>query len=117
MASPKQPCGGLGGAGGLSEGEDEAPSGGGGGGKGVKLSDIFSTTTIPSVDSAVESWDGSSAIDNTFNAQRESRRRREKEGGGGRDGGGGGMGEMKWNEESEGDRNGRNPVWSFSATD
>ncbi|XP_031414043.1 glutamate receptor-interacting protein 1 isoform X2 [Clupea harengus] len=69
LASPKQPCGGLGGAGGLSEGEDEAPSGGGGGGKGVKLSDIFSTTTIPSVDSAVESWDGSSAIDNTFNAQ------------------------------------------------
>lgn len=39
-------------------------------GKGAKLSDIFSTTTtattIPSVDSAVDSWDGSSAIDATF---------------------------------------------------
>lgn len=32
-----------------------------------KLSDIYSTT-IPSVDSAVESWDGS-AIDATFSTQ------------------------------------------------
>ncbi|XP_062384250.1 glutamate receptor-interacting protein 1 isoform X4 [Sardina pilchardus] len=82
LASPKQPC-----AGGLSEGEEEIPGSGGisvsvssssgggisgisGGKGGGKLSDIFSTTTtIPSVDSAVDSWDGLSAIDNTFSTQ------------------------------------------------
>jgi len=47
----------------LSDMEDE----GQGGQKSVKLSDIYSTT-IPSVDSAVESWDGS-AIDATFSTQ------------------------------------------------
>uniref|UniRef100_A0A8C7K2W6 Glutamate receptor interacting protein 1 n=1 Tax=Oncorhynchus kisutch TaxID=8019 RepID=A0A8C7K2W6_ONCKI len=38
-----------------------------------KLSDLYSTT-IPSVDSAVESWDGS-AIDTTFNTQGERKER------------------------------------------
>lgn len=43
--------------------EDESQAGQ----KPTKLSDIYSTT-IPSVDSAVESWDGS-AIDATFSSQ------------------------------------------------
>ncbi|XP_055770762.1 glutamate receptor-interacting protein 1-like [Salvelinus fontinalis] len=55
----------------LSDVEDEAGLGGLGGQaesqKLGKLSDLYSTT-IPSVDSAVESWDGS-AIDTTFNTQ------------------------------------------------
>ncbi|KAA0720931.1 Glutamate receptor-interacting protein 1 [Triplophysa tibetana] len=62
LASPKQPPipGRLND---LSDMEDESQSGQ----KPVKLSDIYSTT-IPSVDSAVESWDGS-AIDASFNSQ------------------------------------------------
>uniref|UniRef100_A0AAZ3Q4R9 PDZ domain-containing protein n=1 Tax=Oncorhynchus tshawytscha TaxID=74940 RepID=A0AAZ3Q4R9_ONCTS len=55
----------------LSDVEDEAGLGGLGNQaesqKHGKLSDLYSTT-IPSVDSAVESWDGS-AIDTTFNTQ------------------------------------------------
>nr|XP_046152765.1 glutamate receptor-interacting protein 1 isoform X3 [Oncorhynchus gorbuscha] len=55
----------------LSDVEDEAGLGGLGNQaesqKLGKLSDLYSTT-IPSVDSAVESWDGS-AIDTTFNTQ------------------------------------------------
>ncbi|XP_028809854.1 glutamate receptor-interacting protein 1 isoform X4 [Denticeps clupeoides] len=58
LASPKQPS-----VGGMSDVEDEAQAGG----KPGKLSDLYSTT-IPSVDSAVESWDGS-ALDSTFNTQ------------------------------------------------
>ncbi|XP_045066531.1 glutamate receptor-interacting protein 1 isoform X7 [Coregonus clupeaformis] len=72
LASPKQPSvsGRLSDVM-LSDVEDEAGLGGLGGQaesqKPGKLSDLYSTT-IPSVDSAVESWDGS-AIDNTFNTQ------------------------------------------------
>ena len=61
MASPKQAPGGPGGPGGLrgdlSDVEDEGGQGG----------PLYSTT-IPSVDSAVESWDGS-GLDNTFTSQ------------------------------------------------
>lgn len=57
MASPKQPSV-TGHLGELSDAEDENQQ------KPGKLSDIYSTT-IPSVDSAVESWDGS-AIDASF---------------------------------------------------
>ncbi|KAI7791706.1 glutamate receptor-interacting protein 1 [Triplophysa rosa] len=62
LASPKQPPipGRLND---LSDMEDESQAGQ----KPAKLSDIYSTT-IPSVDSAVESWDGS-AIDATFSSQ------------------------------------------------
>ncbi|XP_064872460.1 glutamate receptor-interacting protein 1-like [Oncorhynchus nerka] len=72
LASPKQPSvsGQLSDVM-LSDVEDEAGLGGLGNQaesqKLGKLSDLYSTT-IPSVDSAVESWDGS-AIDTTFNAQ------------------------------------------------
>uniref|UniRef100_A0A674A5I8 Glutamate receptor interacting protein 1 n=1 Tax=Salmo trutta TaxID=8032 RepID=A0A674A5I8_SALTR len=72
LASPKQPSvsGHLSDVM-LSDVEDEAGLGGLGGQaesqKLGKLSDLYSTT-IPSVDSAVESWDGS-AIDTTFNTQ------------------------------------------------
>lgn len=62
MPSPKQPSV-TGRMNDLSDMEDEGQSGQ----KSVKLSDIYSTT-IPSVDSAVESWDGS-AIDATFSTQ------------------------------------------------
>ncbi|XP_039524113.1 glutamate receptor-interacting protein 1 isoform X9 [Pimephales promelas] len=62
LPSPKQPSV-TGRMNDLSDMEDE----GQGGQKSVKLSDIYSTT-IPSVDSAVESWDGS-AIDATFSTQ------------------------------------------------
>ncbi|KAI4897643.1 hypothetical protein NFI96_025727 [Prochilodus magdalenae] len=62
LVSPKQPSV-SGHLGELSDVEDENPSGQ----KTGKLSDIYSTT-IPSVDSAVESWDGS-AIDATFSTQ------------------------------------------------
>ncbi|CAB1346402.1 unnamed protein product [Coregonus sp. 'balchen'] len=74
LASPKQPSvsGRLSDVM-LSDVEDEAGLGGLGGQaesqKPGNLSDLYSTT-IPSVDSAVESWDGS-AIDNTFNTQGE----------------------------------------------
>lgn len=57
VASPKQPSA-AGRLGELSDVEDEKPA---------KLSDMYSTT-IPSVDSAVESWDGS-AIDASFSPQ------------------------------------------------
>uniref|UniRef100_A0A8K9XPC4 Glutamate receptor interacting protein 1 n=1 Tax=Oncorhynchus mykiss TaxID=8022 RepID=A0A8K9XPC4_ONCMY len=72
LASPKQPSvsGHLSDVM-LSDVEDEAGLGGLGNQaesqKLGKLSDLYSTT-IPSVDSAVESWDGS-AIDTTFNTQ------------------------------------------------
>ncbi|XP_042595491.1 glutamate receptor-interacting protein 1-like isoform X14 [Cyprinus carpio] len=59
LASPKQPTV-TGRLNDLSDMEDD-------GQKPSKLSDIYSTT-IPSVDSAVESWDGS-AIDATFSTQ------------------------------------------------
>uniref|UniRef100_A0A8C1W551 Glutamate receptor interacting protein 1 n=1 Tax=Cyprinus carpio TaxID=7962 RepID=A0A8C1W551_CYPCA len=59
LASPKQPSV-TGRLNDLSDMEDD-------GQKPSKLSDIYSTT-IPSVDSAVESWDGS-AIDATFSTQ------------------------------------------------
>uniref|UniRef100_A0A673L0N2 Glutamate receptor-interacting protein 1-like n=1 Tax=Sinocyclocheilus rhinocerous TaxID=307959 RepID=A0A673L0N2_9TELE len=59
LASPKQPSV-TGRLNNLSDMEDD-------GQKPSKLSDIYSTT-IPSVDSAVESWDGS-AIDATFSTQ------------------------------------------------
>ncbi|TSK13268.1 Glutamate receptor-interacting protein 1 [Bagarius yarrelli] len=59
LASPKQPTV-TGRLGELSDAEDENQKTG-------KLSDIYSTT-IPSVDSAVESWDGS-AIDASFSPQ------------------------------------------------
>lgn len=59
MASPKQPSV-TSRLNDLSDMEDD-------GQKPSKLSDIYSTT-IPSVDSAVESWDGS-AIDATFSTQ------------------------------------------------
>ncbi|XP_016349413.1 glutamate receptor-interacting protein 1-like isoform X6 [Sinocyclocheilus anshuiensis] len=59
LASPKQPSV-TGHLNDLSDMEDD-------GQKPSKLSDIYSTT-IPSVDSAVESWDGS-AIDATFSTQ------------------------------------------------
>uniref|UniRef100_A0A8B9RMY4 Glutamate receptor interacting protein 1 n=1 Tax=Astyanax mexicanus TaxID=7994 RepID=A0A8B9RMY4_ASTMX len=62
LVSPKQPSV-SGRLGELSDVEDENQSGQ----KTGKLSDIYSTT-IPSVDSAVESWDGS-AIDATFSTQ------------------------------------------------
>lgn len=62
MPSPKQPSV-TGRMNDLSDMEDEGQTGQ----KPVKLSDIYSTT-IPSVDSAVESWDGS-AIDATFSTQ------------------------------------------------
>uniref|UniRef100_A0A3B4BVH2 PDZ domain-containing protein n=1 Tax=Pygocentrus nattereri TaxID=42514 RepID=A0A3B4BVH2_PYGNA len=62
LVSPKQPSV-SGRLGELSDVEDENQSGQ----KAGKLSDIYSTT-IPSVDSAVESWDGS-AIDTTFSTQ------------------------------------------------
>uniref|UniRef100_W5KVG0 Glutamate receptor interacting protein 1 n=1 Tax=Astyanax mexicanus TaxID=7994 RepID=W5KVG0_ASTMX len=65
LVSPKQPSV-SGRLGELSDVEDENQSGQ----KTGKLSDIYSTT-IPSVDSAVESWDGS-AIDATFSTQGES---------------------------------------------
>uniref|UniRef100_A0A8B9LR71 Glutamate receptor interacting protein 1 n=1 Tax=Astyanax mexicanus TaxID=7994 RepID=A0A8B9LR71_ASTMX len=64
LVSPKQPSV-SGRLGELSDVEDENQSGQ----KTGKLSDIYSTT-IPSVDSAVESWDGS-AIDATFSTQGE----------------------------------------------
>ncbi|XP_053097672.1 glutamate receptor-interacting protein 1 isoform X2 [Pangasianodon hypophthalmus] len=60
LASPKQPSV-TGRLGELSDAEDENLQ------KSGKLSDIYSTT-IPSVDSAVESWDGS-AIDASFSPQ------------------------------------------------
>ncbi|XP_046728733.1 glutamate receptor-interacting protein 1 isoform X1 [Silurus meridionalis] len=60
LASPKQPSV-TGRLGELSDVEDENQQ------KPGKLSDIYSTT-IPSVDSAVESWDGS-AIDASFSPQ------------------------------------------------
>ncbi|XP_077090709.1 glutamate receptor-interacting protein 1 isoform X5 [Siphateles boraxobius] len=62
LPSPKQPSV-TGRMNDLSDMEDEGQTGQ----KPVKLSDIYSTT-IPSVDSAVESWDGS-AIDATFSTQ------------------------------------------------
>ncbi|XP_056604013.1 glutamate receptor-interacting protein 1 isoform X8 [Triplophysa dalaica] len=62
LASPKQPPI-PGRSNDLSDMEDESQAGQ----KPTKLSDIYSTT-IPSVDSAVESWDGS-AIDATFSSQ------------------------------------------------
>uniref|UniRef100_A0A8C1W812 Glutamate receptor interacting protein 1 n=1 Tax=Cyprinus carpio TaxID=7962 RepID=A0A8C1W812_CYPCA len=62
LASPKQPSV-TGRLNDLSDMEDD-------GQKPSKLSDIYSTT-IPSVDSAVESWDGS-AIDATFSTQGKS---------------------------------------------
>ncbi|XP_072529217.1 glutamate receptor-interacting protein 1 isoform X3 [Salminus brasiliensis] len=62
LVSPKQPSV-SGRLGELSDVEDENQSGQ----KTGKLSDIYSTT-IPSVDSAVESWDGS-GIDTTFSTQ------------------------------------------------
>lgn len=62
VASPKQPPV-PGRLNDLSDMEDETQAGQ----KPTKLSDIYSTT-IPSVDSAVESWDGS-AIDATFSSQ------------------------------------------------
>ncbi|XP_060759243.1 glutamate receptor-interacting protein 1 isoform X2 [Neoarius graeffei] len=60
LASPKQPSV-TGHLGELSDAEDENQQ------KPGKLSDVYSTT-IPSVDSAVESWDGS-AIDASFSPQ------------------------------------------------
>ncbi|XP_028970615.2 glutamate receptor-interacting protein 1 isoform X5 [Esox lucius] len=76
LASPKQPSvsGRLSDVG-LSDVEDEAGLGGlgvlvgqaGSQKPGKQLSDLYSTT-IPSVDSAVESWDGS-GIDTSFSAQ------------------------------------------------
>uniref|UniRef100_A0A8C1HTF6 Glutamate receptor interacting protein 1 n=1 Tax=Cyprinus carpio carpio TaxID=630221 RepID=A0A8C1HTF6_CYPCA len=62
LASPKQPSV-TGRLNDLSDMEDDGQAGQ----KLGKLSDIYSTT-IPSVDSAVESWDGS-AIDATFSTQ------------------------------------------------
>ncbi len=62
MASPKQPSV-TGRLNDLSDMEDDGQAEQ----KPGKLSDIYSTT-IPSVDSAVESWDGS-AIDATFSTQ------------------------------------------------
>ncbi|XP_058629049.1 glutamate receptor-interacting protein 1 isoform X7 [Onychostoma macrolepis] len=62
LASPKQPSI-TGRLNDLSDMEDDGQAGQ----KPGKLSDIYSTT-IPSVDSAVESWDGS-AIDATFSTQ------------------------------------------------
>ncbi|XP_073694817.1 glutamate receptor-interacting protein 1-like isoform X10 [Garra rufa] len=62
LASPKQPSV-TGRLNDLSDMEDDGQAGQ----KPGKLSDIYSTT-IPSVDSAVESWDGS-AIDATFSTQ------------------------------------------------
>ncbi|XP_065145918.1 glutamate receptor-interacting protein 1 isoform X8 [Paramisgurnus dabryanus] len=62
LASPKQPSV-TGRMNDLSDVEDESQAGQ----KPSKLSDIYSTT-IPSVDSAVESWDGS-AIDANFSSQ------------------------------------------------
>lgn len=62
MTSPKQPSV-TGRLNDLSDMEDDGQAGQ----KPGKLSDIYSTT-IPSVDSAVESWDGS-AIDATFSTQ------------------------------------------------
>ncbi len=58
MTSPKQPSV-TGHLNDLSDVEDDGQAG--------QKSDIYSTT-IPSVDSAVESWDGS-AIDATFSTQ------------------------------------------------
>ncbi|XP_076861126.1 glutamate receptor-interacting protein 1 isoform X3 [Brachyhypopomus gauderio] len=62
LGSPKQPSA-PGHLGELSDVDDENQSGQ----KPGKLSDIYSTT-IPSVDSAVDSWDGS-AVDNSFSTQ------------------------------------------------
>lgn len=62
VISPKQPSV-PGRLGELSDVEDENQVGQ----KPGKLSDLYSTT-IPSVDSAVESWDGS-AIDTAYSAQ------------------------------------------------
>ncbi|KAJ8249600.1 hypothetical protein COCON_G00228160 [Conger conger] len=62
LGSPQQPSV-SGGLSELSDGEDQSQAAQ----KGGKLSDVFSTT-IPSVDSAVESWDGS-AIDTVTSSQ------------------------------------------------